>query len=45
MQETKPNGRLKAVTQLRDLLENYVNVNNFENHDFSRNTFKFLKKL
>ncbi|XP_015919300.1 divergent protein kinase domain 2A isoform X2 [Parasteatoda tepidariorum] len=45
VQETKPNGRLKAVTQLRDLLENYVNVNNFESHVFSKNTFKFSKKV
>lgn len=27
VQETKPNGRKKAIAELRDILENYVNIN------------------
>lgn len=31
VQETKPNGRKKAISDLRDVLENYVNINDSNN--------------
>ncbi|GFY60090.1 tigger transposable element-derived protein 6 [Trichonephila inaurata madagascariensis] len=39
VQETKPNGRKAAVTELREILDNYVNINDSEGHSSKENTF------
>lgn len=33
VQETVPSGRKKAVSDLRDILENYVNINDSDGHN------------
>ncbi|KFM73488.1 hypothetical protein X975_10905, partial [Stegodyphus mimosarum] len=38
VQETKLNGRKKAITELRDMLENYVNINDSNGHSTYENT-------
>lgn len=45
VQETKPSGRKKAVSDLRDILENYVNINDSEGENsHERNLFWNHKK-
>ncbi|GFV68552.1 tigger transposable element-derived protein 6 [Trichonephila clavipes] len=38
VQETKPNGRKAAVTELREILDNYVNINDSEGRNSKENT-------